>query len=99
MHTVQALKLTSGGRRRTPLDTERMKVPVARRALIARIRRDLERRGEGQDLKVARAELRKTVGEYFVAQKGRRDLVEDHVNLEELGRRLGVLQTWEYLQK
>jgi hypothetical protein len=32
-------------------------------------------------------------------QAGRRDLVEDHVNLEELGRRLGVLETWEFLKK
>jgi hypothetical protein len=85
--------------RQVPLDTDRVRAPINRRALIARIRRELERRDKGEDLKVARATAAKRLGEFYLVQESKREIVEDHVNLEDLGRRLGVLAAWEFLEK
>jgi hypothetical protein len=75
------------------------RVAINKRALVARIRREFERLGDGRDLRVSRAGSRKQLGEYYVVQEGRREIVEGHVSLEELGRRLGIVETWEYLEK
>lgn len=99
MSAVTALKHNHGRSHRTPINTDRVRAPINRRALIARIRRELGRRGDGQDLKVSRAASVNRLGEFYLVQAGKRDIVEGHIDLEILGRRLGVLETWEFLEK
>jgi hypothetical protein len=67
-------------------------VPVTMRALMARIGRKLARRNEW--LRATRGDRwRGDLGDYFTV--GADGIVDTHVNLEELGRELGVLQPFE----
>ena len=70
-------------------------VPVTARALAQRINRKLV--ADGQRLKATRgSRARLDLGDYFVVD--RRGLaVDTYVDIEELGRELGALQTWESL--
>jgi hypothetical protein len=70
------------------------KVPVSRRALLARINRAL--RKEGEVLKATRADRwRGDLGDYYTVDTDRNAIVAQHVDPEELGRRLGVLADYE----
>ncbi len=79
------------------------KVPVTARALVQRINRKL--RGVDQLLRKTRydheagvngSESRawQDLGDYYVVDLAG-PIVEDHVDLEALGRKLGVLEPWE----
>jgi hypothetical protein len=69
-------------------------VPVSMRALVQRVNRQLAKKGE--QLRAARGEgARQDVGDFFIISVAENILVRKEVNLEELGRELGVLQPWE----
>lgn len=68
-----------------------MKKPVSRRALVQRINRKLAKRGHR--LKAGRGE---GVGDYYIA-KGKQ--ITPHVNIERLGRDMGVLHPYERLEE
>jgi hypothetical protein len=65
-------------------------------ALILRIRRALQARG--QDLKVAKGEAKlKLLGRYFVI--GNQGVTEKNVDLERLARKLDCIEPWEKLDQ
>jgi hypothetical protein len=71
-------------------------VPVSLRALVQRVNRALKKKG--RLLKAARGERARTeVGDYYLIDVERNFLTDKHVNVEVLGRELGVLQPWEVL--
>ena len=72
------------------------KVPVTARALVQRIARRLA--GSHQKLRTYRGSDVQ-LGRYYVVDARRNVLVEGAVDLEELGRRLEVLQGWEELRE
>ncbi len=68
-----------------------LRVPVTRRAAIQRINRRLT--PASQQLRTCRSyEIQHITGEYFIVGGAE---IETHVDLNELGRRLGVLKEWE----
>ena len=69
------------------------KVPVTMRALVQRINRNLAEKE--MQLKKSRGRLRSDVGEYYVLDINRNFIAKQHVDPEDLGRRLGVLSDWE----
>lgn len=70
---------------------------VSRRALEARIRRAIRRGSEGKvDLKRTRgARARADLGEYYTLDVRRNVILSMRVDLERLGRDLGVLAPYE----
>ena len=83
------------------------KVTVSERALCQRINRRLKQ--DGEKLCTARSESTKEqLGEYYVVETGRAvypktpmssGVVYTDVDLVKLGRKLGVLQPWEDLER
>jgi hypothetical protein len=79
----------------------RTKVPISMRALIGRINRKLE--PDHERLHRTRPGTRAffDLGEFYILRYGRggsepsTNVLEDHVDLEGLGHKLGVLRTWE----
>jgi hypothetical protein len=71
------------------------KVPVTERALYQRINRKLKH--ENQSLRTARSEDT-NLGRYFIVDTYRNQLVDSHVNIEKLGRKLEALAAWEELE-
>jgi hypothetical protein len=72
-------------------------IPVTMRALLQRINRRLA--GKGELLKKTRgAGAREEVGDYYVIDVNRNVLMLKHVDPETLGRKLGVLQSWESVE-
>ena len=71
------------------------KVPVGERALLARINRKLA----ADELRIRKnregSRAEQDMGVYFMLNTHINGAVEYHVNLEETGRELGVLQAWE----
>ena len=65
--------------------------PVSERALVQRINR--ERAPYGQRLRKKRSRDRG----YYLIHEGTRIIIEERVDLEEMGRQLGVLQESERL--
>jgi hypothetical protein len=76
-------------------------VPVSKRALIQRINRQLAKEGQaGQMVKATRGDsARKELGDYYAVDLGRNAVVSKQVDLEDLGRKLGVLQPYERLEE
>jgi hypothetical protein len=83
------------------------KVPVTARALFQRINRKLKE--NNQAIRTARGfwdgprsqnhwHEDNNLGRYYVIDVHRNALMDSHVNLEQLGRKLGVLAEWEKLQ-
>ncbi len=73
-------------------------VPVSKRALIQRINRALHH--DGQRLRTARnARTRLDLGDYYVVDVSVGGCVDAHVDLEDLGRELKVLNSWEALDE
>ena len=68
-------------------------IPVKRRALLARINRAL--RKDGKALRVSRPRARSFVGDHYVLNIYSNGIVEQYVDPEQLGRRLGVLNECE----
>jgi hypothetical protein len=76
--------------------TKRPKVPISERALIQRINRKLK--PEDQMLRTTRGERwRSSQGNHYIIDFNRNWMVADHVDVEDLGRELGVLAEWEHV--
>jgi hypothetical protein len=74
--------------------TKKLTVPISHRALWQRVDRKLRQRDEL--LKAARSERgRQQLGDYFVISSKYGGIVQDHVDIETLARKLGVLKSWE----
>jgi hypothetical protein len=72
-------------------------VIVSNRALYARIDRALRR--DGEQLRTARSEaMESQAGRYYIVDTERNFISHMDVELEELGRELGVLEAWEELR-
>jgi hypothetical protein len=71
------------------------KVPVSERALVARINRKLEQKG--QSLRRCREDSRSShqLGRYFVIDLSLNALITADCDLETVGRELGVLKAFE----
>jgi hypothetical protein len=76
---------------------KRKLVPVSERALMARIRRWLARGDER--LATCREGSRgfQELGRYYIVDAKRNFIRHTNVDLEELGRKLGLLKEWEQL--
>jgi len=73
-----------------------MKVSVSERALVQRINRALAK--DDRVLKKARSgRARFDLGEYYILDRSIPSVVEDHCDLEKVGRELGALTGWEQL--
>lgn len=73
------------------------KLKISHRALIQRINRKLK--PGGTRLRVARNEwVELDVGRYFIVDANQSAITLHHVDLEELGRTLGVMCSWETLE-
>jgi hypothetical protein len=72
-----------------------MKVPVSERALIQRIRRALQAKGE--DLRIARDHQVKMLGKYYIVSE--RGVVAKNVSLVRVAEQLDLLQPWESAPK
>jgi hypothetical protein len=73
-----------------------VKLPITERALTLRLRRALQ--AEGKHLRIATDLKQKKLGlgrYYLVGEKG---VIDADVDLEKLGRELGVMQSWETLK-
>jgi hypothetical protein len=70
------------------------RIPVTMRSVMQRINRKL--RESGEILKTARgAQARGMIGDYYIISSRNGNIMRHHVNPEELGRKLGVLQNYE----
>jgi hypothetical protein len=73
-------------------------VPVTVRAIVQRINRALAKKGE--QLRASRGDQARTeLGDYYVIDLHRNTLVLYRVNLDALGRKLGVLRPWERVEE
>lgn len=71
------------------------RIPVSSRALLQRINRILA--NEGEIVKKARSRAETTVGEYFRIDIQGNYVVGTHIDLEELGRKIDALHSFEEL--
>jgi len=84
---------------------QKKRVKITERALIQRINRKLKQ--DGEKLCTARSDsTREQLGRFYVVETGQHvrpkratsaGLVHSDVDLEKLGRKLGVMQPWEEL--
>ena len=73
-----------------------IKVPIAKRAVVARINRKLKH--DGRMLKTLRGyKAQSDLGDYYVVDLDRNMIIETHVDPEAYGREIGVLEEWEVL--
>jgi len=73
---------------------QKQRVPVTMRALIQRINRILAK--DTEKLKIPRSNrARQELGEFYVLDLRINGVLQKHVDPEELGRELGVLQDYE----
>lgn len=68
------------------------KIPITKRALVQRINRHLRKQNEA-----LRGKRGENTGEYYRVDTKRNLLIEERVELEKLGRGLGVLALYERL--
>lgn len=77
---------------------EPVRVPVSKRALIQRINRKLA--ADMQVLKTCRgARAQLDLGDYYILDGSLNVPSDTHVDIEELGRDMGCLSSWEKLQE
>jgi hypothetical protein len=77
-----------------------VKVPVKKRALIARIDRRLQSEaGSGSDYGTIRAtrgeRAQSDLGDYYVLNVGGNYVMKPHVDPEAMGRKMGIPRPWE----
>jgi hypothetical protein len=76
-------------------------VPVTTRALVQRINRKLSALDGGdpraEQVRAARGKARETLGEFYLLDVGKNAVKDWHLDLDALGRKLGVLRAWERL--
>ena len=85
------------------------KVPITKRAIIARINRKLHQQPNPEVLRAARGERQaEELGDYYTIETGTfgvartaisQGVCRVHLNLEKLGRELGVLEPWERIEE
>lgn len=74
------------------------RIRITERALYQRVNRKL--RHDGKQLRTARSEgVELDVGHYFIVDVWRNAITNYNVDLEDLGRKLGVIQKWEEAEK
>ena len=74
-----------------------MKVPVSERALVQRVNRVLGK--DDEQLKKARSgRTSQGVGEFYTIDIRRNCVVKQDVDIEKMGRTLGVLKNYEQLR-
>lgn len=72
------------------------RLKITERALMQRINRKLKQ--DGEQLRTARTQqVETTVGHYFIVDMNRNAITTQRVDLEKMGRELGVIQPWEEL--
>jgi hypothetical protein len=72
------------------------KVPVTKHALVQRINRALKK--DGEKLQAARGmQAFLDLGDFYTIDVSRNFILEKNVDLEKMGRRLGVLKPFERL--
>ena len=77
---------------------EPMKVPVSLRALMQRINRILAKDSERLcKARTERERLDRYMGPFYLINESRNELIGGRLDPEELGRNLGALKPWEYL--
>lgn len=69
-------------------------VPVTVRALIQRINRKLAK-DEEKLMKLRGERGRDDLGDYYVVNLDRNHVVNSHIDPEQFGRKIGVLEEWE----
>jgi hypothetical protein len=70
------------------------KVKITERAAFQRINRTLHKQGE--NLRTARTEkVEAAMGRHYIIDVKRKAVTADHVDLEKLGRKLGLIEPWE----
>jgi hypothetical protein len=75
-----------------------LKVPVSRRALVARIARKLQAQDDPEQLRASRSEpQRKKLGDWFVVDCMGQVVYAD-LDLEKFGRKIGVLRDFEEVE-
>jgi hypothetical protein len=73
-------------------------IPVALRALLARINRKLAH--EGEKMRATRSErARSEMGDYYIVDLNRNVLLAQHVDPEQLAREIGALSVGEYVDQ
>lgn len=72
--------------------TKPAKAPVTTRAVIQRINRGLP---DHQMLRAMRGKRSAQLGDYCIVDFDSNGIVQKHVDLEGLGRQLGVIKEWE----
>ena len=76
--------------------TKATRIPVGKRALLARINRRLKE--DGETLKATRGErMRLDCGDFYVVNLSRNAVTRKNIDLEVYGRSIGALQGWEAL--
>lgn len=81
------------------MKTKQHFVPITRRALVQRIGRALEKRGERLKANL-RPGLAPDIGTHFTVDIDKKSVVQTHLDdLEALGRKLGVLNPYERVEK
>jgi hypothetical protein len=79
-------------------ETTSQKVPVARRSLMARINRQLAKTGRQVKSNKLGTSLADRLGRHYVLDIDAGQVTATHVDLEALGREMGVMDDWEALE-
>ncbi len=74
------------------------RVPVSERALFARVDRTLKKRDEALRHCKEDSSSFNALGKYYIVDTARNVVVQDHVNLEGLATKLGILKSFEELK-
>jgi hypothetical protein len=75
----------------------RRRLKITERALIQRLNRKLKQ--DGEQLRTSRStQTEITVGRYFIVDIQRNFISTQDVDIEKLGRELGVIQAWEEVE-
>lgn len=84
---------------------KKIAMPVSTRALLQRINRHLGKQNEQIRATRAGTRARAELGEHYLLRFGRggsepaTNIIEGHVDLEQLGRELEVLSSWESVER
>jgi hypothetical protein len=78
-------------------ETKKTRVPVAERALLARINRQLAHEGRRMKRCADNSPWHAQLGDYYVLDMNRNTIDAQFVSIEAWGREAGVLKDWEAL--
>jgi hypothetical protein len=75
---------------------KRKQIEITKRALVQRINRRLAKQDYQEKIEACRSSRdRHNVGDFYRIDLNRNAVIGTHVDLDELGRELGVLKAWE----